>query len=59
MWTKKIHKLDLERAGGGTRDQITNIHWVIKKGKTWKTSASIDYAKAFDYMNLKKTAENC
>ena len=45
---------DLERAGGGTSGQITNIHWVIKKGKTWKTSASIDYAKAFDYMNLKK-----
>ena len=59
MWNKKIHlyKLDLEKTGGGTRDQIANIHWIIekaKKEKTWKTSASIHYAKVFDYMNLNK-----
>ena len=59
MWNKKIHLYKLEKAGGGSRDQIANIHWIIekakkKKEKTWKTSASIDCAKIFDYMNLNK-----
>ena len=39
------------RKGRGTRDQIANIHWIIRK--TWAFQKSIyfcfiDYAKAFD-----------
>ena len=39
------------RTGRGTRDQIANIRWIIKKAREFqKTSISafIDYAKAFD-----------
>ena len=38
------------RKGRGTRDQIANIHWVIKKAKEFQKSiyfCFIDYAKAF------------
>ena len=34
------------REGRGTRDQIANIHWIIKK--------AIDYAKAFDCVDHNK-----
>ena len=34
------------RKGRGTRDQITNIRWII--------SGFIDYAKAFDYVDHNK-----
>ena len=39
------------RKGRGTRDQITNIHWIIKKARDFQKDiylCFIDYAKAFD-----------
>jgi len=39
------------RKGRGTRDQIANIHWVIKKAREFQRNiyfCFIDYAKAFD-----------
>ena len=38
------------RKGRGTRDQIANIHWIIKKAREFQKSiyiCFIDYAKAF------------
>ena len=39
------------RKGRGTRDQIANIHWTIKKAREFQKNiyfCFIDYAKAFD-----------
>ena len=39
------------RKGRGTRDQIANISWIIKKARDFQKNiyfCSIDYAKAFD-----------
>ena len=39
------------RKGGGTRDQIANIHWIIEKAREFQKNINfcfIDYAKAFD-----------
>ena len=39
------------RKGRGTRDQIANIHWIIKKVKEFQKNiyfCFIDYVKAFD-----------
>ena len=39
------------RKGRGTRDQIPNIHWIIKKAREFQNNiyfCFIDYAKAFD-----------
>ena len=39
------------RKGRGTRDQIANIHWMIKKAREFQKNiyfCFIDYAKAFD-----------
>ena len=39
------------RKGRGTRGQIANIHWIIKKGREFQKNiyfCFIDYAKAFD-----------
>ena len=39
------------RKGRGTRDQIANIHWIIKKATEFQRNiyfCFIDYAKAFD-----------
>ena len=39
------------RKGTGTRDQIANIRWIIKKARNFQKSiyfCFIDYAKAFD-----------
>ena len=39
------------RKGRGTRDQIANIHWIIKKAREFQKNiyfCCIDYAKAFD-----------
>ena len=37
------------RKGRRTRDQITNIHWIIEKVKEFqKNICFIDYAKTFD-----------
>ena len=39
------------RKGRGTRDQIANIHWIIKKAREFQKNiyfCFIDYAKVFD-----------
>ena len=41
------------KKGRGTRDQITNIHWIIKKAREFQKNiyfCFIDYAKAYDYV---------
>ena len=41
--------------GRGTRDQIANIHWIIKKAREFqKNICFIDYVKAFDYVDHNK-----
>ena len=38
------------RKGGGTRDQIANIHWISEKARKFQKNiyfCCIDYAKAF------------
>ena len=45
------------RKGRGTRDQIGNIHWIIKKAKEFQKNiyfCFIDYAKAFDCVGHNK-----
>ena len=44
------------RKGRGTKDQIANIHWIIKKESVPKNIyfCFIDYAKAFDCVNHNK-----
>ena len=45
------------RKGGGTRDQIANIHWIIKKAREFQENiyfCFIDYAKAFDHVDHNK-----
>ena len=52
----QMFKLDLEKAGG-TRDQIANIHWIIKKAREFQKNiyfCFIDYAKAFDCVDHNK-----
>ena len=44
------------RKGGGTRDQIANICWIIKKAKEYQKNiyfCFINYAKAFDCVDHK------
>ena len=45
------------RKGRGTRDQIANILWIIKKAREFQKSiyfCFIDYAKAFDCVDHNK-----
>ena len=45
------------RKGRETRDQITNIHWIIEKAREFHTNiyfCFIDYAKAFDCVDHHK-----
>ena len=45
------------RKGRGTRDQIANIRWIIKKAREFQKNiyfCFVDYAKAFDYVDLNK-----
>ena len=45
------------RKGRGTRDQIANICWIIKKIREFQKNiyfCFIDYAKAFDYVDHNK-----
>ena len=45
------------RKGRGTRDQIANIHWIIKKAREFQKNiyfCLIDYAKAFGCMDHNK-----
>ena len=42
------------RKGRGTRDQIANIRWIIKKAREFQKNiyfCFIDYTKAFDYVD--------
>ena len=50
-----MFNLDLEKAE--IRDQIVNIHWIIKKAREFQKSiyfSFIDYVKAFDCMDHNK-----
>ena len=45
------------RKSRGTRDQIANIHWIIKKAREFQKNTYfcfIDYAKAFDCVDHNK-----
>ena len=45
------------REGRGTRGQIANIHWIIKKARECRKNihfSFIDYAKGFDCVDLNK-----
>ena len=45
------------RKGRGTRDQIANIHWIIKKAREFQKNiyfCFIDYAKTFDCVDHNK-----
>ena len=45
------------RKGKGTRDQIDNIHWIIKKAREFQKNiyfCFIDYAKDFDCVDHNK-----
>ena len=45
------------RTGRGTRDQIANIHWIIKKAREFQKNiyfCFIDYAKVFDCVDHNK-----
>ena len=45
------------RKGTGTRDQIANIHWIMKKAREFQKNiyfCFIDDAKAFDYVGHNK-----
>uniref|UniRef100_A0A8B9Y357 RNA-directed DNA polymerase n=1 Tax=Bos mutus grunniens TaxID=30521 RepID=A0A8B9Y357_BOSMU len=45
------------RKGRGTREQIANIHWIIKKAREFQKNiyfCFIDYAKAFDCVDHNK-----
>ena len=48
------------RKGRGTKDQIANIHWIIKKAREFQKNiyfCFIDYAKAFDCVDHNKLWE--
>ena len=45
------------RKGRGTRNQIANIHWIVKKAREFEKNiyfCFIDYAKAFDFVDHQK-----
>ena len=46
------------RKGRGTRDQITNIHWITEKARKFQEKKMyfcfIDYDKGFDYVDHNK-----
>ena len=45
------------RKGRGPKDQIPNIHWIIKKGREFQKYiyfCFVDYVKAFDCMDRNK-----
>ena len=51
-----MFKVDLEK-GRGTRDQIANICWIIKKAREFQKNVYfcfIDYAKDFDCVIMPK-----
>ena len=53
----KLLNIQIFRKGRGTRDQIANIRWIIKKAIEFQKNiyfCFIDYAKAFDYVDHNK-----
>ena len=49
------------RKGRGTRDQIANIRWIIENTREFQKNGCfwfIDYTKAFECVDHKKTVEN-
>ena len=45
------------RKGRGTRNQIANIHWIIKKVREFQKNiyfCFLDYSKAFDWVDHNK-----
>ena len=49
------------RKGRGTKDQIANICWIMEKAREFQRNiyfCFIDYVKAFDCVDHKKTVEN-
>ena len=59
-----VHELNFQQAGfrkgRGTRDQIANIHWIIKKAREFQKNIyfyPIDYAKVFDCVDHNKLWE--
>ena len=45
------------RKGGGTRDQIANIHWIIEKAREFQINIYfhfIDYTKAFVWITTNR-----
>ena len=57
-WTVNFQMFKLPfRKGWGTRGQITNIHWIIKKAREFQKNiyfCFVDYAKAFDCVDHNK-----
>ena len=59
MWTMNI-QIDVQagfRKGRGTRDQIVNIRWIIKRSREFQKNNDLcftDYAKAFDCVDHNK-----
>ena len=54
------HVQDGFRKGRGTRDQIANIHWIIKKATEFQENiyfCFIDYTKSFDCIDHNKLWE--
>ena len=50
-----MFKLDLEKTG--TRDQMTNIHWITEKAREFQKNiyfSFINYAKAFNCVDHNK-----
>ena len=48
------------RKGRGTRDQVANIHWIIKEAREFQKNTYfcfIDYTKAFDCVGHNKLRE--
>ena len=58
MWTVKLPDVQAGfRKGRGTRDQIANICWIIKKARKLQKNSHfcfIDYVKAFDCVDHNK-----
>ena len=58
MYSVYLHIADVQagfRKGRGTRDQIANIHWIIKKAREFQKNiyfCFIDYAKAFVWIAI-------
>ena len=59
-WTMNRELPDVQagfRKGGGTRDQIANIRWIMEKAREFQKNiyfCFIDYAKAFDCVDHNK-----